>query len=599
MSRPALLAFSLGPVQSFISAARTVRDLWAGSYLLSWLTFQGLRPAVENCGRDAVVFPALDGNPLWNWYSASDRRFQDGLLAPCLPNHFLLKVPEEEQARALAGKCEQACRAEWQRLSDAVWRHVSSQAHLLSLETRDQELWQQQIESFFEIRTVVLPCSQGNWATHWSQLGQLRDAARSVRHVPPYDLNYSATDEVPAKCMLLGTYEHVGPGNREAAGEFWEKACREWEYRGTRTRNRERLCAISLVKRFAWPVFFVDHEYRCDPTMLRFSDTATVAARLWLKKVGIDCEEERKQHGVWSGQWLHWQHQEPDADDGEKSVPPSLWDRIRAKRTLPDSGEPPTYYAILMMDGDRMGEKLRQQGAAENHRRISSTLANFALRLAPEIVTSHQGELIYAGGDDVLALLSTPKALACAADLARKFAANWKNAGIKPEEATVSAGIAVVHFKEDLRFALDMARHAEKQAKSKGRNALALTICRRSGEHTTAVCPWSCVPELEKLIDLYLSEKPPSDRWAYKLRAELPTLLGLPPEAATAELQRLLGRVEGEQQKKQLTEIVTAFKKKYHADFKDEPWNQAEQEILGQFATLCQSASFLARGRDE
>jgi len=40
---PAFLLFQVGPVQDFISQARSVRDLWSGSYLLSWLviTFFG------------------------------------------------------------------------------------------------------------------------------------------------------------------------------------------------------------------------------------------------------------------------------------------------------------------------------------------------------------------------------------------------------------------------------------------------------------------------------------------------------------------------------------------------------------------------------
>ena len=42
----ALLLFSLSPVQSFIQAARSVRDLWTGSTLLSWLTFQAMEPVL-------------------------------------------------------------------------------------------------------------------------------------------------------------------------------------------------------------------------------------------------------------------------------------------------------------------------------------------------------------------------------------------------------------------------------------------------------------------------------------------------------------------------------------------------------------------------
>jgi hypothetical protein len=40
---PAFLKFQLGPVQEFIAAARSTRDLWSGSYVLSWLMAAGLK----------------------------------------------------------------------------------------------------------------------------------------------------------------------------------------------------------------------------------------------------------------------------------------------------------------------------------------------------------------------------------------------------------------------------------------------------------------------------------------------------------------------------------------------------------------------------
>lgn len=67
----ALLAYSLAPVQPFIAAARTVRDLWAGSYLLAWLAFAAIKPILDECGPAAMVSPALRGNPLMDqWLRA-------------------------------------------------------------------------------------------------------------------------------------------------------------------------------------------------------------------------------------------------------------------------------------------------------------------------------------------------------------------------------------------------------------------------------------------------------------------------------------------------------------------------------------------------
>ena len=164
----------------------------------------------------------------------------------------------------------------------------------------------------------------------------------------------------------------------------------------------------------------------------------------------------------------------------------------------------------------------------------------------PPIVDEHEGELIFAGGDDVLALLPVATALACARSWPAPFeelpwtaAAGVIGPGASPP--TVSAGLAVVHYKEDLRFALACARGAEKAAKAAGRNALAVAVCRRSGEHSQAICEWPFVKSLSRWTTGFQKA---SDRWAYHLAGELPTLRGLPVEAMKAELRRVLGRAE-------------------------------------------------------
>ena len=41
-----VLHFTLGPVQSFVAEARRLRDFWAGSFLLSWLSGQAMRAVI-------------------------------------------------------------------------------------------------------------------------------------------------------------------------------------------------------------------------------------------------------------------------------------------------------------------------------------------------------------------------------------------------------------------------------------------------------------------------------------------------------------------------------------------------------------------------
>jgi CRISPR-associated protein Cmr2 len=206
--------------------------------------------------------------------------------------------------------------------------------------------------------------------------------------------------------------------------------------------------------------------------------------------------------------------------------------------------------------------------------------------------------LIYAGGDDVLAFLPAETAVACAQELRDAF----RHPECLGQSASISAGIAVVHYKEDLRFALDRVRATEKAAKQVGKkhgdpktkDALALTVCRRSGEHTTVVLGWEQAPLVTGLVNNFRAGA--SDRWAYKLRTELPTLRALPLSAGRAETLRLVKRVEHAPNDFD-GRVLTLFDE-YQKEMRQPTRNWPDDQILEGFVTLCQSASFLARGRD-
>jgi CRISPR-associated protein Cmr2 len=637
-----LLSFFLGPVQTFIEAAKTVRDLWTGSYLLSWLTFQAMRPILDlvpNQPERGFVFPAPERIPLLDLYRNAPT-FPGGeprkasMLTPCLPNKFLAVVPggpDGQQGRDLAQACEDACRAAWESLATDVHQalrvRVRRRPELAAWRETWDRLWADQVASYFEIRTAVVPrnsCDLSTlerwiewpaspsvaeaadrlWTGQMELLAGVMEARRSVRHVP----DYHPTGDVPQKCSLLGSFEQMGPAKLEESKNFWGSFSRHVRLAGSRTEENERYCAISLVKRFAWPAHW-SNQLQIKPQARRFADTATVAAAHWLKRspIEIDPDAVWRQHKRWSGQWLHWLKRDQEKDKGEPRVPSEVWRLIEAKRAPDAQGPPPTYYAVLMMDGDHMGRWLRGEKCKTAGRdlqtRISTALSQFAIGQVQAIVegSPHRGTVIYAGGDDVLALLPTESVLDCAGALRTAYEANWP---IKQdaEPATMSAGIAVVHHKDDLRFALETARRAEKAAKGSGRDTLALTVCRRSGEQTTALLPWDLVGDLHALLQAFRGEptgrKGVSDRWTYKLKAAVATLRGLPWEAAVAEGRRLILRTEDEAAYG-LRSWYDRVIEEYHRAMTRAPRNRTAADALEGFVTLCQSASFLARGRDQ
>ncbi|WP_457549157.1 type III-B CRISPR-associated protein Cas10/Cmr2, partial [Archaeoglobus sp.] len=166
--------------------------------------------------------------------------------------------------------------------------------------------------------------------------------------------------------------------------------------------------------------------------------------------------------------------------------------------------EPEKYYAILIMDGDNMGkmligdemkyvkeylhpkvfrhlpeeakkkvEKTKRLITPATHSAISRALAHFSIKVVPDVVNANRGELIYAGGDDVLALLPIDSALACAYKIQKKFGEKWDSWNVLPAK-TMSGGILIVHYKHPLYDALDKARELEKKAKEMGRDCVAV-----------------------------------------------------------------------------------------------------------------------------
>lgn len=141
------------------------------------------------------------------------------------------------------------------------------------------------------------------------------------------------------------------------------------------------------------------------------------------------------------------------------------------------------YIAVIAMDGDRMGAALGSFEKEDDHRKFSSALAKFAGKVGG-VVEKHGGYLIYDGGDDVLAVVSAKEAIDCANALRDLF-------GAEVMGMTASAGIAVGHRDVPLQDLVHKAHAAESRAKSDyNRNALAVSVFKRSGEILEWGCKW-------------------------------------------------------------------------------------------------------------
>lgn len=603
---PAFLKFQIGPVQEFIAQARSTRDLWSGSYLLSWLMAVGLKTVAEGAGPDAVIFPNLRNQPLvdlqfretlWKrvrgtsgslWDEIVARYETDGLdfLTPNLPNVFLALVPAA-RAEEIAQAVEAAIRKEWRNIAKASWQFCTEGGLTASEAGISQEerlrRFEDQTEKFLSFGWNITPwpdniaeiLGKANALPDAGRLRELKiaevghawsllsdicawelDGIRQTRAFAAWASGGWSTGVFNNKDCLSGKDEAV------AGGRVWS------ERAGTRGdlqalfKKDDFMGAVTLVKR-TWHLAYLAREWGLPK--LSMPNTRSLAA--------------------------HDPFGKDDADELEPA----------------ETSE--SYFAVLAFDGDQIGKwvsgenaplldsQLAEPGREHSvagkrrpaspgyHLHLSEALANFSLNAVRPIVETFNGRLIYAGGDDVLALLPADQAIPCAEALQLAFRGEevasklqeaacrllkrhekeqtcaslfLKKAGegslfdcrrypkgflarndhdrfrdqtgapipliIPGMNATASVGIAIGHYKAPLQDMVRAAQRAEKRAKAvHGRSAVAVTLFKRSGETVEWGTQWaSGALNLYRLFAEALADETVSARFPYRL-AELLT----------------------------------------------------------------------------
>ena len=142
---------------------------------------------------------------------------------------------------------------------------------------------------------------------------------------------------------------------------------------------------------------------------------------------------------------------------------------------------------------------------------------NFSVNKVRKIVGKNNGRLIYAGGDDVLALLPVDKALKCAYEIQTEFNKCFDGWELLPAK-TMSAGIIIVHYLHPLHDALERARKLEKIAKDSRKNAFFIGFLTKGGQYVVAGAKWKILESegLQTIVKL-LQEDKISKRFVYDL----------------------------------------------------------------------------------
>ncbi|OYD06592.1 type III-B CRISPR-associated protein Cas10/Cmr2 [Paludifilum halophilum] len=539
------LHMSIGPVQSFVSQARRTRDLWAGSFLLSFLTGHAMVQILKEGG--GIIFPrvhdpegglpsAISDDLLQKIWEVQDAESDssEGPFVGSLPNRFQAKIPEHLPPDRIVG----AVRRAWDQVAQAV----KEKAFPRGLPPAAEEIWKRQVRNFWEV----------TWA-----MGEEPDLLNRRKywrsHIPP--------EEPGDKCTLTGNLQELSgmirAHERKEQDAFWEMVRRKGQLSPFDLQENERLSAIALIKRLYPQVAKRALGWELPNQARNFPSTAYLAAMPWMlsrgktrPKQASRMTQAARRAGIMDSEHPAFQPKEVDPgfyklegsvffssnlvrdhfwkEPGKKEADEKDQEELKkALSQLTDEGkEPPSpFYALLLMDGDRMGELLKR-GAEK----VSEALGRFTQTVS-KTVGDKQGYTVYAGGDDVLALLPLKQGLPAAVQLQKQYREAFSAVDVSGE---ISAGLVYAHYKAPLQSVLKSAHQLlDDVAKNEcGRDSLAIRVWKGGGPVWTWACPWEKVlrgsgtPEthLEWAADQMRNQQAYSSSFFYHLRTRIEPL---------------------------------------------------------------------------
>ncbi|MGG1653267.1 type III-B CRISPR-associated protein Cas10/Cmr2 [Paenibacillus sp. NRS-1783] len=508
-SKEIMMIFSIGPVQEFIAQARRTRDLWFGSHLLSELSKAGAKEFIEQGGR--LVFPAMG--------SETTTEQEQEISAP----NKILGLIDTNEPNKVAWQVRRAIQGKWKEYARAAEQQLG---RIINIRT-----WDRQVSDLLEFQAAWTATQGLDYDMALAKTEQLLAARKTLRDFKQNDPG-----------AMYGEKKSSLDGGRESV---WINQDRDKERLSTLgIKKNESLDAISVIKRLSLLLHPQQERFYsvCETAFLPFEnqihDKANIRSAVddYLRMVNTLLGEQkikppRKSHADSYDARLFYERRIEDyleecvkvGGEHKESLQHSISKELenmysqlekKSREDRLDFVRPTPYYAFLVADGDRMGQHLRGIKDEQSHIRFSKALSSFAVRAA-QIMKDHQGQLVYSGGDDVMAYLPVHTCLNAAHALRQAFIDVMGSVITAP---TLSVGIVITHMLEPLEEVRKMAHEAESRAKQT-RDALEVHFYKRGGGSLMKVAlPFRENP-VEKIKILSEHRSYFSSQFAYELRS--------------------------------------------------------------------------------
>lgn len=539
-----LFLFTITPVQSFIEQSRKTQDLYAGSFLLSHLC-QVAGKELENKYRNCIIFPEIRNESI--------------------PNRFIAVINEEqEKLKDVGENLENTVRDEFKNIAD----NVVKQLKISNLPNG----FDAQIENYFTINRLFLPFEEFDYKEKYGEIEGLLGAIKNVRVFKQFP-----DSEKGRKCSICG--ERNVKFYRETEKETKDRTEKKKDVRHSKLHSTdvfvvgfkdyekldlkylqhgEGLCAVCFTKRSLDKHFkYFDRKFPSTAKIALFDAFSQLEKKdssiktLNFEEQGIFARKNGKNlEDLKDLKWL---------PDKEKNKIEEIYDSLK-KHNIDYSA----YYAIMLFDGDSMGEwltggRIKKSQLMNFHKELTGKLGEYA-HFVRTYLTEPAGKTVYAGGEDFLGFLNINHLLKEMKELRGKFDEMLNQQTLKKyfinqeDNMTFSAGVAIAHFKTPLSEVLSWARKMEKEAKDvdENKDRFAIAVIKHSGGIEKTVFKWKydelwTVGVIDDISQKIINDEY-SNTFIKQLNSEMITLMDnegrtdIEYKIITTEIKRLLER---------------------------------------------------------
>ncbi|MDR1690077.1 MAG: type III-B CRISPR-associated protein Cas10/Cmr2 [Clostridiales bacterium] len=509
-----LTLFTIGPVQGFIAQARKLQDLYAGSFLLSYLSKKAMNKAAPNPipeqNKAEILFPDKDKN--------------------AAPNRFLMLVKAEDEAewQSFCAGLAQYVKQEWVNIAKSVFKEknlnysdtVSAQIEsVLQVYYAAEEYPKKGFgsETFADCYIKVIKrLGSAKIFRDFNQLNELGGRKCSIMH------EYNALFYRKKSSFITPDAQEVTAENTAGLDKYIKPG--------------EALCAVSLVK-------------RCLKSAIPAFDDDFPSVTDIYEMYGSKYNEDDDKHGYYAvikfdGDDMGMWYSQPE----KKGINP---EKIEAfQRYL--SGEISTF--------------------ADTHSRgiVNWNKTDKAKGTGVVIYAGGEDFLGVFNLENVFALLKKLREVFGSINLTEYY----ENANEADNKTlTFSAGVVIAHVKTPLSQVRKMAEKAEEKAKgynNKQKDAFCLTIAKHSGEVTDFIQPFyyddnsSSLEVLESLVGIIVKTGL-SVKFIYQLGQELERLAetennSLHKEIFLSEAKRIVSHSEFTSAEKRKTIVADVMR---------------------------------------